>query len=507
MRRRYTRSGGACRHLLGLSALSTVNESSFQLALLFELALVTRRLGAAEVAAYAAVAATTTCALGLFSFLLVTTMAQIAHSSGAERWHEIGPRFRVALLSAVSIGVACGAALWALEAPLFARAMALDAATVAEIRAVFPLRLALLPLMMVQRVCSGLLGGYHRVRWLAARTVAVALVEVCSQWLALYVFNAGLFGATVGAVATAAFGAGLSLVLVACLPPPEARGQIRLCCCDDVKDDDDACGCCRADDDGQGGSVGKAAAGRGSSRSRRAVVCWDFASASKDTVIRSLLLTLSVYSMTLFAASLGTAQLTAHQVAMTLWMFMSLICDGIADVGTMVSAKLLGEGGRTAEIRAVRDMLLSAGMGVGVVVSVSMWVCRDRIVSFFALAEASQELLLRIWPLLCGMQTVNAAVFVLDGFIYGVQAFSFVRNLMLLACVGWFGPALLCVDVPAVVGWRSLLGVWCAKAGLNAIRAAGAVYLLYFRLPKRWRREEQQADAGVAPGALASPLL
>ena len=206
--RRYTRSSGTCHRLLCLSAFSTVNESSFQLALLVELGLVTRCLSAPSVAAYAAITSTTTFALGLFNFLLTTTMAQVGKAVGGARWHEIGTRFRAAVLSAVVIGVLCGVAFWALETTIFDHIMALDAATLDEIHSVWPVRLTLLPLMMVQRVCSGLLAGYHRVRWLAARTVVIALVEILSQWLALYVFKTGIFGATVGAAATAACGDG-----------------------------------------------------------------------------------------------------------------------------------------------------------------------------------------------------------------------------------------------------------------------------------------------------------
>ena len=463
-RARYTRSARTFCGLLSLSAFSTVNESSFQLALLVELALITRSLSTSSVAAYAAVASTTTCALGLFNFLLITTMAQVGKAVGAKRWAEIGTRFRWALLSAVVVGVVSAAVFWALEKPIFVHIMALDAPTVAEIHSVYPARLALLPFMMVQRVCTGLLGGYQRVEWLAARTVVIALAEILSQWLALYVLKAGLLGATLGSLVTAVFGAGLSLVLVAFLPPADARGQIQLC----------------------GGSAGE----------KGRALCCNFALASKDTVIRSVLLTLSVYSMSLFAASLGTAQLTAHQVAMTLWMLMSLICDGIADVGTMLSSRLLGEGGRTKEIRVVRDLLMLMGSAIGLLVSVLMWVFRDRIIiTIFALKDPSTQLLVDVWPLLCAMQMVNAAVFVLDGFIYGVQAFSFVRNLMLLACIGWFGPALLCVDIPIVTRWRTLAAIWYCKAGLNAIRCVGALYLLYYKLPSAWRKEEEEEDA------------
>ena len=41
------------------------------------------------------------------------------------------------------------------------------------------------------------------------------------------------------------------------------------------------------------------------------------------------------------------------------------------------------------------------------------------------------------------MQPCNAAVFVYDGLMLALQAFAFIRNLMLGATLGMFSPALL----------------------------------------------------------------
>lgn len=479
----YTRTRRTACHLLGLSIFATINESSFQLALLLELAMITRTLSTSHVAAYAAILSTSNFALSLFNFLLVTTMAQVGKAVGAKRWEEIGPRFRVALCSALLIGCLSAVIFAALETPIFEYVMALDGSTLKEISAVFKVRLILLPLMMIQRVCSGLLGGYGRVKAMAFRAVSIAIAEIASQYIALYVLDAGLFGATVGTVITAAFGVILSLVIVAFLPPSEANGHIELC--NTMK-----CGIFNA-----------------------RVLC-DFACASKDTLIRSLLLTASVYSMSLVSANLGSSQLAAHQVAMNLWMLMSLICDGIADVGTIVCSSLYGQGDKgTKQILAVRDILVIMGVILGAVATILMFLLRDYIIDVFKLEASTAELLVGIWPIICGMQIVNAAVFVLDGFIYGVQAFSFVRNLMLIACVVWFAPALTCIGVPLIDGMKSLFAVWCAKAVLNLIRGVGATYLLFYQLPKKWkqgtlqREEESAASTGSPSATLKSPLL
>ena len=507
--------------LARLSLFSAINESSFQLALLVELALVARACPPHEVAAYAAVSATLTFALSIFNFLLTVVFAQVGKAVGAQRWAEVGRRLRVALIAACFLGGACAGLLFALQEPVLDGVLALAPPAHDAARQIFRPRLICLPLMMVQRVCGGALGGYQRVRVLAARAVLVAGVEVLSQYLALEVFDAGLVGATWGRVATAAMGAALSLLCVLCFPPAEARGQIRLCSAG-------------AGDGGGGGGGGDGdcnnndvddedtpAGGSGDEESICSLLR-DFARASGDVTVRSLLLTGSVYAMSVTASNLGTAQLTAHQIAMTLWMLMSLICDGFADVGTMLGSKLLGADGAsaTAQLLTLRDTLMVFGLVCGLGAAAAMQWYRDPILSLFSFRgwsegnvtglEAGREeeekarlLLGGLWPLLAGMQVVNAVVFVLDGFIYAAHEFRFVRNLMLVACVGWFGPAL-------AVGWKiwhTLLLVWVAKAGLNGIRCAGAVWLLFWRLPRDWQRRRGLQGKQRAGKELGEALL
>ena len=223
--------------------------------------------------------------------------------------------------------------------------------------------------------------------------------------------------------------------------------------------------------------------------------------------------------MSIVAANLGTAALTAHQIAMTLWMLMSLVCDGFADVGTIVGSKLLGEmkaKGHAQEFKVLRDLLMLFGCGTGLLAGVSMWFCRDLILDVFhvnnstsggggshvtSATTGTSALLVTLWPLICGMQLINAAVFVLDGFVYATHSFKFIRNLMLGACLLWFFPAL-------VVGqslMHNLLAVWIAKAGLNSARVVGAVWLMYFSLPMEWEKREKRV--GREATMLSDPLL
>lgn len=495
-----------------------ISESSFQLALLFELGLITSTLLTHDVAAYAAVSSTTTFAINIFNFLLITTMAQVGKAVGQQSWNEIGVRFRIALVTAVVIGCSCGIVLLLSEEFLFTTVLHLDSDVEASSREIYRVRLLLIPLMMIQRVCGGLLGGYQRVLVLAFRAVLVASIEVVSQYVALRVLRLGLLGATWGSVATAMFGVIVSLIMVVWCPPDHAERQIHVCC-----------SCSKNQQSGQD-EVEEVNEERREWKERRtslSIGC-DVASAATNTTVRSLLLTSSVYSMSVVAANLGTSALTAHQIAMTLWMLMSLVCDGFADVATLLGSKLIGEKvGTTSttttatstttttdQLIVLRDMLMSFGLITGVVASVSMWYFRDIILDVYdvhnvslvpagdgdmtsSLSDPVAQLVL-LWPLVCSMQVVNAVVFVLDGFVYATQSFVFIRNLMLASVLLWFFPALL---IGSVVE-HTLLAVWVAKAGLNLLRAVGALWLMYSYFPKQWRREREEERVG-----LQNPLL
>ena len=521
------------RHLLSLSFFSMIGESSYQFALVVELALITSNLYSHDVAAYAAVSSTTTFAINIFNFLLINTMAQIGFSVGQKSWHAIGPQFRVGIATAIVLGSISGVLLLLLEDCLFSFVFHLEPNVEAASRSIYKIRLLLIPLMMLQRVCAGLLGGYQRVKALAVKAVVVGMLEIISQVVALK-YGFGIVGCTWGSVITAACGVVLSLLLVICYPPEEACNRISmlplpsLCCwcnknweeilvphqeeneneneikTEDEDEDEDE------DDD----------------KETTSSISCSFASAAVNTTVRSFLLTSSVYSMSVAAANLGTASLAAHQIVMTLWMLMSLVCDGFADVGTMLGSKLIGEQGRIDEMRVLRDMLLFFGCVTGLMATTGMWLFRDDIINFYSMnnhtaididididteldvitmtnttADSVLAQLTVLWPLICGMQTVNAAVFVLDGFVYATQSFTFIRNLMMCAVFAWFVPSLLIGTTSEWFLPHTLLSIWIAKAGLNLLRLLGALWLMYVYYERKWRGES------LVHRSLQDPLL
>ena len=499
-----TNCSTACR-LTALSFSGIVAESSFQIALLVELALIANALGAPAVAAYAAVVATVDFVGGIFNFFVTVTMSQVANALGAEAWADVASRFRVALLASAAVGVIAALGLLALEQPLF-RLMGLTPAVRAAATEIYCLRVALLPLVMVQRVCVGLLVGFQCMRVAALRALLVALLEVASQWLALRTFNAGLWGAALGSVVAASIGVALSLGLVFVTAP---RGVSALICC--------RCCRCQGSSAVAGGELTEGAESGRVSRAERAdddaagrsALC-DYWHAAHAVTVRSLLLSGSVWSMSVVASNVGAAALASHRIVLSLWMVTSYVCDGYANIGTMIGAKLIGAR-RAAEMRVLRNFLVAFGLTTGLLAAAALAARGADIIAIYTPrwtahggdaaagdARAMRSALESVWPLLCGMQAVNALVFVYDGLMYATQNWAYVRNLMAVACILVYAPLLALGSALA----PSLRAVWIAKAALNSVRFIGAYYLLHCSpLAASWGAS---ASAGAGAGAGAS---
>lgn len=77
----------------------------------------------------------------------------------------------------------------------------------------------------------------------------------------------------------------------------------------------------------------------------------------------------SVFALTVAAGRLGPAALSAHAVTLQLWLVTSFIVDGFADVGTMLSSRLLGSD-TLSELRDLTSKLVLLGLGTGLLVAV-----------------------------------------------------------------------------------------------------------------------------------------
>eukprot|EP00051_Salpingoeca_urceolata_P030054 m.491883 g.491883 ORF g.491883 m.491883 type:complete len:553 (-) comp30916_c0_seq1:110-1768(-) len=450
------------------------------------------------VAAFAAVEAVLTFVANITNFLVVVTMAQLTKARSHGDARAVRLRGLLALGVAGGLGVTLAGVVYALRTPLVQELYALSPAVRHLVPPYLPWRLGCLPLLFVQRACAGILGGCHRLGMLTVLQV----LNAAAYALAVYV-AAGVLHKPLSHVGAAIFATQVPSTLAFLLGAAKAlRSEQR----DATSGKNSSKGKGKHDSDtGRPDQAPEPAAGTATTRRGCCpAVVVEYLSKSGDLVVRSVLLQATVFALSIGAGHLGTHTLAAHQVLIQLWMVTSYVVDGTADVATMVGAHLVARGDGVRMRRLTWRLGLVAGV-TGAVASIVFFAAEAPIQRLFTSDMAVRHALAEAWPVLAGFQLVNALVFFLDGAVFAFQAFSFVRNVMLVGFFVLFLPAFLA----ALLHWHAWLGLWIAKGLLNSWRCGTAMaYVLAIGLPGLSRRggSEDKTVTSVATDAAAATL-
>ncbi|MGI9647298.1 MAG: MATE family efflux transporter [Acidimicrobiia bacterium] len=186
----------------------------------------------------------------------------------------------------------------------------------------------------------------------------------------------------------------------------------------------------------------------------------------RDVVIRTLALLVTFTVATRVAASIGDAEVAAHQVAMQILIFLALVIDGLAIAAQSLIARFLGER-RPLEAWNVSLRVLELGSVVGVSFLIFLILSRSVIPGWFTNEPEVRMAIESMWPILALLQPLAALVYVWDGIAMGAAQFGYLAAAMVLAGVVAIG--VMAAVVPA--GW-GLTGVWWGIVVLNVVRAA-----------------------------------
>lgn len=86
-----------------------------------------------------------------------------------------------------------------------------------------------------------------------------------------------------------------------------------------------------------------------------------------------------------------------------LWFSISFLCDGFADVGTMLGSRLLGLGDEVG-LAALSRRLSVCGLTVGMSMSAMLWFGRHSIAQLFTHDLAVQTTLEELWPIVTAVR-------------------------------------------------------------------------------------------------------
>lgn len=202
----------------------------------------------------------------------------------------------------------------------------------------------------------------------------------------------------------------------------------------------------------------------------------------RDVVIRTAALLVTFTVATRVAATIGDAEVAAHQVGMQILIFLALSIDALAIAAQSLIARFVGEGRRTdAWDVSVRLLQLGAVVGVGFLVLLVL--TRSVVPGWFTNEPEVRDAIESMWLILALMQPLAALVYVWDGIVMGAAAFGYLAWAMVVSGVAAI--AMLLVVVPFEWG---LPGVWWAIGLLNVVRA-GTLGWWHFRPASSLRPE------------------
>jgi len=198
-------------------------------------------------------------------------------------------------------------------------------------------------------------------------------------------------------------------------------------------------------------------------------------SMSANLFVRTLALNAALLISVREATALGKSYIAAHTIAMNLWLLAAFFIDGYSAAGNSMGGRLLGAHDYKGLWDLTRRILLYGSVIAGVLLFTGLLFLRS-----IGLIFTREEDVLRIFdsilPILLVQLPISALTFVLDGLFKGMGEMKYLRNILLIATLAVFLPALY-------LGKYFGLGIHSIWIALSAwMLARGAALGLRFRL-------------------------
>ena len=166
------------------------------------------------------------------------------------------------------------------------------------------------------------------------------------------------------------------------------------------------------------------------------------------------------------AARLGDTEVAAHQVAVQVWMFMSLAVDAVAIAAQNLVAANLGTDGAAA--RRLSQRMLLWGLWWGVFLAAAFWLARHDLAGWFTTDASVAAMVTTLMPLIAFSQPLNGLVYVFDGVMIGAIDFAYLAKAMVFSAA---------VAAALLVAAGSIGAIWWAMVTMNVLR----LITLYWR--------------------------
>jgi MATE family multidrug resistance protein len=371
---------------------------------------------------------------GMFFFIVQISTQAVAHGQVAKNPELLSERVKISLTAALLVGLTCTFVLLFFKDFFFSFAGGNELLK-ADFELYYIRRVSFHPVTVIAITLLSLLRGFGRLNLVFFLMCLATVTNIVLSWYLLYHHHWGL--------AAIAWGTICSYLIVAVIASLSLFKDPRLAHFFKVK--------------------------------MKRKNLFVFGRHSFSLFGRSLFISLSYFFMTKCASALGTTTLAAHQIILQLWLFVSYFLDGLALSGSLLGAKyyFLGHLKRTRLV--FRQLLLLACL-IGALSSAVFFFFPQAIWRIFSDDQAVYQAMKGVWPIMILSMVPNMLAYVYDGFLFGLEAFSYVRNHMMIGVLVIFLP-LCSLSLFQFLGY-GFLWIWLAMSALNSYRLlSGYLYI------------------------------
>ncbi|AKE41440.1 DNA-damage-inducible membrane protein [Corynebacterium kutscheri] len=202
----------------------------------------------------------------------------------------------------------------------------------------------------------------------------------------------------------------------------------------------------------------------------------------RDLIVRSLSFQIAILAAAAVAARFGPESLAAHQIALQLWNFITLVLDSLAIAAQTLTGAALGAGSAVLA-REVGKKVIAYSMSFACVLAIVFLLGKGFLPQIFSSDPNVVMQLQSLWFPLIVMIAVGSIVFSIDGVLLGAADAAFLRTISVLAIVIGYLPGVW-------LAWLSgsgLVGVWWGILASLVIRLLAVAWRFQ---SMRWARVE-----------------
>ncbi|HEX9590776.1 MAG TPA: MATE family efflux transporter [Bradyrhizobium sp.] len=383
------------------------------------------------------------CLFWLFGFPRMSTLAFTAQSLGAGETEELRP----ILVRGFVVAALIGAGLVILQIPLAAillRVMGGSEGVTRAAKIYFTIRIWSAPLALANYVVLGWLVGQARARLALGVQIAINVINVAATALLVLVFETGIAGAAMAAVAAEAAGLVLGVLIAGRL----SRGQ--------------------------------PAVPRAALLDRQKLI--RMLAVNRDIMIRTASLIAVFLFFTSQGARSGDVTLAANAVLNNFLLISSFFLDGLANAAEQLCGRAYGARSKNEFSGAVRLVVLW-GFGFALAVTATFALFGPSLIDIMTASEdvrrGARDYLWFV--VLSPMLAVFAFAF--DGVYIGATWARDMRNLMMLSLLLFLGAWLALRSFGNAGLWGALMVHYAARGGLQALRYPALLRASFPRKP------------------------